>query len=80
MDEENETIEVLASVYKAAHALEVAASGDEGFRLAELIKDYYRNAGVEKRAAFWKQVYDYLMTRECVSKYARTVIIPDAET
>ena len=65
--------------HRAAQALEVAAAGDEGFRLAELIKDYYRSAGVEKRAAFWKQVYDYLMTRECVSKNARTVIIPDAE-
>jgi hypothetical protein len=79
MDEENETIEVLASVYKAAEALEVAAVGDEGFRLAELIKDYYRSAGVEKREAFWQQVYDYLMTKTCVSKDARTVIIPDAE-
>lgn len=80
MDEKDETIEALASVYKAAQALEVAAAGDEGFRLAELIKDYYRNAGVEKRAAFWKLVYDYLMTRECVSKYARIVIIPDTES
>ena len=80
MDEKDETIEVLASVYKAAQALEVAASGDEGFRLAELIKDYYRSAGMEKRVAFWKLVYDYLMTRKCVSKYARTVIIPDTES
>jgi hypothetical protein len=72
----DETIYVRESVYKAGQAIEELGAGD-GFNAAKVLADYYRRAKDRKRAAFWKEIYDYLMTRECSGKDARTVIAPD---
>ncbi len=79
MEEEmDETIHVTESVYKAAESLDSAVAGD-GFNVAAVIRDYYRHARKKKKAAFWKEVYDYLMTKECVGKGTLTVVFPDGE-
>ena len=67
MEDIDETIHVSERVYKAGEALDGAVEGD-GFNVAAVIRDYYRRARKKKKAAFWKEVYDYLMTKECVSK------------
>lgn len=72
----DETIHVSERVYKVGEALDGAVEGD-GFNVAAVIRDYYRRARKKKKAAFWKEVYDYLMTKECVSKGTVTVVFPD---
>ena len=75
-EEMDETIHVRESVYKAGERFDELI-GEDSFHAAEVLRDYYRRAKDKKRAAFWKEIYEYLMTKECVPADAKTVVEPD---
>lgn len=66
-------------VYRAAHKLEEEAKTDEhGFtdwNLAEMRRDMCRDEGDYEVAEFWHEVYEYLMTLECVSENVEIKIV-----
>lgn len=53
---------------------------DPAFVMAEKKMDDLRAAGKTEEAAFWKEVHDYLMSRESVAKNVKTVVLEDGET
>lgn len=70
MGEDTNTIIVKRTVFDAANELIKAAKSDErgltDWNLAEEKRDLCREAGDDKQADFWHEVYQYLMTLECV--------------
>ena len=66
-------------VYRAALKLEEDAKTDKyGFtdwNLAELRRDICRDEGDYETAAFWHEVFEYLMTLECVSEDVEIKIV-----
>lgn len=76
MGENGETIEVTASVYKAAETFNGLVDG-EGFMLADEMVGLFRRAGNEEMVKRWTAISDYLKAREFVGKDARTVIVPE---
>ena len=78
MEEIDETIHVRASVYKAGEMFD-GLIGEDSFQAAAVLRDYYRRAKDKKRAAFWKEIWEYLMTVTCVQAGTKTVIEPDSK-
>ena len=66
-------------IYRAAHQLDEEARTDEhGFtdwNLAEMRRDICRDEGDNETAEFWHEVFEYLMTLECVSENVEIKII-----
>ena len=70
-------------VYRAARKLEEEAIKDpHGFtdwNLAELRRDICRDEGNFETADFWHEVFDYLMTLECMSENVEIKIVDQGE-
>jgi hypothetical protein len=47
--------------------------------MAEKKMDDFKAAGKMDEAAFWKEVYDYLMSRESVGREVKTVVLDEGE-
>ena len=81
MDYEQDTIEVKRAVYNAAKILEKVAETDkdvlEDWHLAEEKRDKCRQAGDDEKADFWHEVFNYLMTLDCVAAGVEIIIIDD---
>jgi hypothetical protein len=76
-------IVVRRPVYEAGiklEAEEAAGSGWKSFDAAEAKMDEFKAAGKTDEAAFWKEVYDFCMTREGVAAGTQVVILEDGET
>ena len=69
-------------VYDAGIKLEAeeAAGGWTSFDAAEAKVDEASAAGKTDEAAFWKEVYDFCMTREGVAAGTAVVILEEGET
>lgn len=69
--------------YEAAKKLEKSLKrrkiGDPAFVVAEKKMDDLRAAGKKDEAAFWKEVHDYLMSRESVAREVKTVVLDEGE-
>jgi hypothetical protein len=68
---------VRRAVYDAAMA--VKAEGMPAFEHARLQAEKYRAAGDAGNAAFWEDIFNFLMGRESVGAGTRTVILEDGE-
>ena len=70
-------------VYRAACKLEEDAKTDRhGFtdwNLAEMRRDICRDEGDYDTAEFWQEVFEYLMTLECVSEDVEIKIVDRGE-
>ncbi len=69
--------------YDAGMELEAAVkAGERGpaFETAREKADEFRVAGKAQDAAFWTEVYDFLMTRESVGAEVETIILEEGET
>lgn len=79
MSEEIKTIIVKRTVFDAANELIKTAKSDgrglEDWNLAQEKRDEYRDAGDDEKADFWHEVYQYLMTLECVDAYVEVKIL-----
>ena len=75
-------IVVRRPVYEAGIKLEQAeaAGGIQSFDEAEAKMDECKAAGKTEEAAFWKEVYDFCMTRESVAADTEIVILEEGET
>ena len=75
-------IVVRRPVYEAGIKLEAAeaAGGIQSFDEAEARMDEHKAAGRTDDAAFWKEVYDFCMTRESVAADTEVIILEDGET
>ncbi len=75
-------IVVRRPVYEAGIKLEQAeaAGGIQSFDEAEANMDECKAAGKADEAAFWKEVYDFCMTRESVGADTEVVILEEGET
>ena len=75
-------IVVRRPVYEAGIKLEQAeaAGGIQSFDEAEAKMDECKAAGKTEEAAFWKEVYDFCMTREGVAADTEIVILEEGET
>jgi len=66
-------------VHRVAQKLEEDAKSDEhGFtdwNLAEMRRDFCRDEGDYEAAKFWHEVFEYLMTLECISENAEIKIV-----
>ena len=58
----------------------MAASGWKSFGAAEAKMDELKAAGKTDEAAFWKEVYDFCMTREGVAADTDMIILEEGET
>ena len=83
-DEEDDQgpIVVRRPVYEAGIRLEEAeaAGGIQSFDEAEARMDESKAAGKTDEAAFWKEVYDFCMTREGVAADTEVIILEEGET
>lgn len=70
MSEDIKTLVVKRTVFDTANELIEAAKSDdrglENWNLAQEKRDVCREAGDDEKADFWHEVYEYLMTLECV--------------
>ena len=75
---------VRRAAYEAAKKLEKNLKrrkvSDPAFVMAEKKMDDLRAAGKTEEAAFWKEVHDYLMSRESVAANVKTVVLDEGET
>ena len=82
-DEEDDQgpIVVRRPVYEAGIKLEEAeaAGGIQSFDEAKAKMDECKAAGKTDEAAFWKEVYDFCMTREGVAAGTQVVILEEGE-
>ena len=70
-------------VYEAGiklEAEEAAGSGWKSFDAAEAKMDECKAAGKTDEAAFWKEVYDFCMTRESVAADTEVIILEKGES
>lgn len=74
-------IVVRRPVYEAGIKLEAeeAAGGIQSFDEAEAKMDECKAAGKTDEAAFWKEVYDFCMTREGVAADTEIIILEEGE-
>lgn len=81
-DEEREgPVVVRRPVYEAGMKLEAAAkTGDPAFETARDKAAELRAAGKTDDAAFWDEIFQFLMTRESVGAEAETIILEQGET
>jgi hypothetical protein len=82
IEDDQGPIVVRRPVYQAGMQLEAeeAAGGIQSFDEAEARMDESKAAGKTDEAAFWKEVYDFCMTRESVAAGTEVVILEDGET
>lgn len=81
-DDDQGPIVVRRPVYDAGiklEAEEAAGSGWKSFDAAEAKMDELKAGGKTDEAAFWKEVYDFCMTREGVAAETEVVILEDGE-
>lgn len=71
--EERDYIEVTEAVYKAATSFDELVDG-EGFLLAEELVKLYERAGNEKMIVRWREIRDYLKTREFSAAGVRVIL------
>jgi len=75
---------VRRAAYDAAKKLEKSLKrrkvSDPAFVMAEKKMDDLKAAGKTEEAAFWKEVHDYLMSRESVGKEVKTIVLDEGET
>ena len=73
---------VKRAAYDAGMKLEAEERAGKGtaFTIAEDKAAACREAGDETGAAFWTEVYQYTMTRECVAAGTETIILEEGET
>jgi len=75
---------VRRAAYDAAKKLEKQLKrqkvSDPAFVMAEKKMDDLRAAGKTDEAAFWKEVHDYLMSRESVAANVKTIVLDEGET
>jgi hypothetical protein len=81
-DPDQEPVVVKRAAYDAGMKLEAEERAGKGtaFTIAEDKAAACREAGDEKGAAFWTEVYQYTMTRECVDAGTEIIILEDGET
>jgi hypothetical protein len=74
-------IVVRRPVYEAGIKLEAqeTAGGIQSFDEAEAKMDECKAAGKTGDAAFWKEVYDFCMTRESVAAGTEVIILEEGE-
>lgn len=79
MNEDINTIIVKRAVFDAANELIKAVKSDErsleAWNLAEKKRDKRREAGDDEKADSWHEVYQYLMTLECVDADVKVKIV-----
>jgi hypothetical protein len=84
LEDDQGPIVVRRAAYEAAKKLEKSLKrrkvGDPAFVMAEKKMDDLRAAGKTEEAAFWKEVHDYLMSRESVAANVKTVVLDEGET
>ena len=75
---------VRRAAYEAAKKLEKSLKRrkvtDPAFVMAEKKMDDLKAAGKTDEAAFWKEVHDYLMSRENVAANVKTIVLDEGET
>ena len=73
---------VKRAAYDAGMKLEAEEKAGKGtaFTIAEDKATACREAGDTAGAAFWTEVYQYTMTRECVDAGTETIILEEGET
>jgi hypothetical protein len=73
---------VRRAAYDAGMKLEAEEKAGKGtaFTIAEDKATACREAGDTAGAAFWTEVYQYTMTRECVDAGTETIILEEGET
>ena len=75
---------VRRAAYDAAKKLEKQLKArkvkDPAFVMAEKKMDDFRAAGKTDEAAFWKEVHDYLMSRESVGASVKTIVLDEGES
>src|ERR1051326_4430291 len=82
LEEDPGPVVVRRPVYEAGIQLEAeeAAGAWTSFDAAEAKMDESKAAGKTDEAAFWKEVYDFCMTREGVAAGTELVILEEGET
>jgi len=73
---------VRRAAYDAGMKLEAEEKAGKGtaFMIAEDKAAACREAGDEPGAAFWTEVYQFTMTRECVDAGTEVIVLEDGET
>jgi hypothetical protein len=73
---------VKRAAYDAGMKLEAEEKAGKGtaFTIAEDKAASCRQAGDNSGAAFWNEVYQYTMTRECVDAGTEIIILEEGET
>src|SRR6266849_1200925 len=81
-DDDAGPVVVKRAAYDAGMKLEAAEKAGKGtaFTIAEDKATACREAGDIAGAAFWTEVYQYTMTRECVDAGTETIILEEGET
>lgn len=75
-------IVVRRTIYDAGMKLEAEEREGKGtaFTIAEDKASQCREAGDETGAAFWTEVYQFTMTRECVDEGTEIIILEEGES
>ena len=81
-DDDAGPIVVKRATYDAGMKLEAEEKAGKGtaFTIAEDKAAECRAAGDESGAAFWTEVYQFTMTRECVDAGTEIIILEDGES